>query len=711
MGPKLKSYFLQTPFRLVVITAVSFLVAEAFIMYFIHLLLRPMPFFAEVLLDAFILTIVGFLILYVFLFRPMIMHINERREAEEAATRAYLELNQVFQTAADGMRLIDKDFNTLKANETFASMTGFDKDAMIGKKCYDIFPGPKCHTAECSMRRILSGEERVEFESIKQRQDGTDISCIITATPFKTLSGELIGIVEDFSDITDRKRAEEDVIGLQKQIEFILGATKTRLDIIDSAYNIRFIDPEWQKLNGNPSGKKCYEYFMAGKEGCPGCGVAKALETKTIVISETVLNSEGDHPFQVTSMPFQGRNGEWLVAQVYFDISERKKIEEEHLKIAKLESLGILAGGIAHDFNNILTAIVGSISFAKLCLSKEDDVYEALIVAEQASLRAKDLTRRLLTFSKGGEPIRRTVSIPRLLRNTAGFVLSGSSSRCVYDLKDNLSNVEADEGQITQVFNNILLNAIQAMPEGGTVRVEAENIVIEENDIVPVTKGKYVKVSISDQGGGVPQENIKKIFDPYFTTKPQGSGLGLATAYSIVEKHHGYIHVESDSGTGTTFSVYLPASESRVLIEEKEEAFFPSGKGRVLVMDDEEILRNFAGRMLEKAGYQVSVATDGVEAVELFEKAKELGKPFDVVVLDLTVPGGAGGKETILRLLEIEPSIRAIVSSGYSNDPIMANYWQYGFKAVVEKPYSINELTRAIEDVVSGNDNQPEKSV
>ena len=832
---KIASIIGQAPRRLFIATAVSFMIAESLIMYLTHVLLPPLPIYIEVLLDATVLTTIGFFILYFFLFRPMIIHINERKHAEETTRLAYLELDQIFQTAADGMRIIDKDFNTIRINKTFADMAGLSSERILGEKCYRIFPGPQCHTEACSLKRIFSGEDRIEFEAEKIRVDGTNVPCIITATPFMDASGSLIGIVEDFkdikqrkyaeealreseerskakyqgipiptyvwqkagddfvltdfnyaaedmtegkvsqslgmklsdmykdmpdiidsiwksfrgktivrtemlykfrainkeryfyvhyayappdfvlvhtNDITDLKRAEDEVRGLQQQIEFVLGATRTGLDIVDSDFNIRYIDPEWQKLYGLPDGKKCYEYFMGRNEVCPGCGAAKALETKTTVVKETVLVKEGNRPVQVTSIPFVGRNGEWLTAQVYVDLTERKKMEEEHLKVAKLESLGVLAGGIAHDFNNILTAIVGSIGFAKLCISAEDDIYEALTVAEQAAFRAKDLTHRLLTFSKGGEPIRKVVSVPKLLKNTAGLVLSGSSALCEFMLKDDLSPVEVDEGQISQVINNILLNAVQAMPGGGKVRIAAENKSIEANNGLPLTKGKYVKVSISDQGCGVPKENIKKIFDPYFTTKDKGSGLGLTAAYSIIEKHHGYIQVESEAGTGTTFSVYLPASDSLLLIEKKEFQYFPADKkGRILIMDDEEILRNFVVRMLKKAGYEVSAASDGVEALELYEQAEKSGEAFDVIIMDLTIPGGAGGKETIQRLLEIYPDSKAIVSSGYSDDPIMANYKDYGFKAVVEKPYSINELTRTIEDVIAGNCNKPEKSI
>jgi PAS domain S-box-containing protein len=709
---KIESTIGQAPRRLLIATAVSFLIVEALIMYLAHVLLPPLPIYIEFLLDATLLTTLGFFILYFFLFRPMIIHINERKHAEETTRLAYIELDQIFQAAADGMRIIDKDFNTVRINKTFADMAGLSSDRIVGEKCYRIFPGPQCNTEECSLKRILKGEERIEFEAVKQRQDEKKIPCIVTATSFRNPSGELIGMVEDFKDIDMRKRVEEEVKGLKQQIEFVLGATKTGLDIVDSAYNIRYIDPEWQKLYGLPDGGKCYEYFMGRNEVCPGCGAAKALETKTTVVKETVLVKEGNRPVQVTSIPFVGRNGEWLTAQVYVDITERKKMEEEHLKVAKLESLGVLAGGIAHDFNNILTAIIGSIGFAKLCISAEDNIYESLTVAEQAAFRAKDLTHRLLTFSKGGEPIRKVVSVPKLLKNTAGLVLSGSSALCEFMLKDDLSPVEVDEGQISQVINNILLNAVQAMPVGGKVRITAENKSIEANDGLPLTKGKYVMVSISDQGCGVPQENIKKIFDPYFTTKDKGSGLGLTAAYSIIEKHHGYLQVESEAGTGTTFSVYLPASESPLLIEKKEFEYFPADKkGRILIMDDEETLRNFVARMLKKAGYEVSAASDGVEAVELYEQAEKSGEAFDVVIMDLTIPGGAGGKETIQRLLKIYPDSKAIVSSGYSDDPIMSNYKDYGFKAVVEKPYSINELTRTIEDVIAGNCNKPEKCI
>jgi PAS domain S-box-containing protein len=386
------------------------------------------------------------------------------------------------------------------------------------------------------------------------------------------------------------------------------------------------------------------------------------------------------------------------------DITERKRMEAELLKAQKLESIGILAGGIAHDFNNLLMAILGNITLAKMYSTPEDKVFANLIEAEKASLRAKDLTQQLLTFSKGGAPIKKTASIAELLKDSATFALRGSNVRCEFCLPDDLWPAEVDEGQISQVINNLIINADQAMPEGGVIKVRAENMTVKPEHNLPLKEGKYIKITIEDQGTGISKEHLPKIFDPYFTTKQKGSGLGLATAYSIIKRHDGYISVESELGVGTTFHIYLPASEKELLKKKDEKERLFVGKGKILVMDDEEAVREVVGNMLKFLGYKVEFARDGTEAIELYKKAKESEKPFDAVILDLTVPGGMGGREAIQKLLEIDPKVKAIVSSGYSNDPIMSDFKKYGFRGVVAKPYKVKELSEELHKVMMGKD-------
>ena len=382
------------------------------------------------------------------------------------------------------------------------------------------------------------------------------------------------------------------------------------------------------------------------------------------------------------------------------DITERRKMEEELLKIEKLESLGILAGGIAHDFNNILTAILGNISLARMYASDEERTSKRLAEAEKACLRAKDLTQQLLTFAKGGAPIKKTTSIAEIIKESASFALKGSNARCEFSIPEALWLVETDEGQISQVINNLIINADQAMPAGGIIKVGAENMAVVEEHGLPLKEGKYVKISIEDQGIGIPEEHLSDIFDPYFTTKHKGSGLGLATSYSIIKNHEGCITVESKLGVGTTFYLYLPASQKEPLTK-KDIAEGPlAGKGRVLVMDDEEIIRDLTGELLSHLGYEVESARDGAEAIGLYKQAKAASRPFAVVIMDLTIPGGMGGKETMQKLLEIDPGVKAIVSSGYSNDPIMTDYRQYGFSAVVAKPYKVQELSKTLQAVM-----------
>jgi len=382
------------------------------------------------------------------------------------------------------------------------------------------------------------------------------------------------------------------------------------------------------------------------------------------------------------------------------DITERRKMEEEVLKAQKLESLGFLAGGIAHDFNNILTAILGNISLVKMYVKPEEEVFEILTEAEKASLRAKDLTQQLLIFSRGGEPIKKTTSIGRMIKDSTSLALTGSNVRCKFSIAEGLWLVNIDEGQISQVISNLIINANQAMPEGGTIEVKAENIIVGKEQILPLQDGKYIKISIKDQGIGIPKEHLPKIFDPYFTTKQKGSGLGLASTYSIIKKHDGYITVESGVGVGTTFHIYLPASEEKITISERETEELTKGEGKILLMDDEDIVLKVGGRLLKHLGYEVEFARDGTEAIALYKKAKESGQPFYAVILDLIVPGSMGGKEAIKKLIKVDSEVKAIVSSGYSNDPVMADYRKYGFSEVITKPYKIEELGQVLYRVI-----------
>ncbi len=383
------------------------------------------------------------------------------------------------------------------------------------------------------------------------------------------------------------------------------------------------------------------------------------------------------------------------------DISERKKMEENLLRAQKLESLGVLAGGLAHDFNNFLTAILGNIYLAKLDAPPKSSVTRYLEEAEKATSRAQNITQQLLTFSRGGAPLKKMIPVQQLIEESAGFALHGSKAKSEFRLPHDLWMVEADESQIGQVIHNLVMNADQAMPGGGTVTISAENIALKDAHHLPLKSGNYIRISVTDQGVGIAEEYREKIFDPYFTTKHKGSGLGLATCYSIIRRHDGHMTVESTLGNGATFSMYLPAS-THAAPESVSDQQPACGSGRVLIMDDEEMVRDVASKILSNLGFSVVSSCDGAEAVELYQEAMQNGLPFDVVIMDLTIPGGIGGKETIKKLLQVDTGVKAIVSSGYSNDPIMSQFKQYGFKGVVSKPYSVKTLSESVRNVIEG---------
>jgi PAS domain S-box-containing protein len=385
------------------------------------------------------------------------------------------------------------------------------------------------------------------------------------------------------------------------------------------------------------------------------------------------------------------------------DITTRRRLESEMTRASKLEAVGILAGGIAHDFNNILTVVLGNMALAEMDTDPGHSIRQMLGNAKKATLRARDLTLQLLTFAKGGEPVRTAIDLPELLRESVAFALHGAKARSEFDIADDLWPANADKGQVGQVVQNLVINAVQAMPEGGIITITAANTVQlgSNGERAALRPGRHIFISVADSGVGVAAENLVKIFDPYFTTKKQGSGLGLATVYSIIKKHQGHIEVESSPGKGTTFRMWLPAASETPVVQVVEEVARPVLRTRVLFMDDEEPIRNMAQMFMKRIGAQCDVAADGAEAVKKYQEALGTSEAFNVIVMDLTVPGGMGGREALEKILVIDPKVRAIVSSGYSQDPILANHSAHGFRGILPKPYSLDQLTKALQEVLA----------
>ena len=414
--------------------------------------------------------------------------------------------------------------------------------------------------------------------------------------------------------------------------------------------------------------------------------------------------TNGERPVVYSVSPLRRSDGNLLGAVLILrDMTERIKLDEERLKASKLDSLGLLAGGIAHDFNNLLTTILGNLSMTKAWVNSRDHLFNFLSEAENASLRAKKLTQQLLTFAKGGTPLKKPLALQQVIPESAAFALSGSPTRCQCDIPDDLWLIEADEGQIGQVIHNLAVNAHQAMPTGGTLTIRTENVTetteqAKQNGMQAA--GKYVKLTIQDNGNGIPPYVLQKIFDPYYSTKQTGSGLGLSTAYSIINNHHGTIAAASLQGQGATFVIHLPASPATTTAHQVSPLTM-TGEGRVLVMDDEESIRLLLGEMLQHLGYDVQCVAEGKEALERYQEAYHARQPFHAVILDLTVTGGLGGKDTVQQLRQFDPQVKAIVASGYSNDPVLSRYATFGFHGVVAKPFRLAELSQVLHQITA----------
>jgi len=545
-----------------------------------------------------------------------------------------------------------------------------------------------------------------------------------------------------------RKHAEGELRNALTKIEdekaksdAVIAAIPDGISIQDRGFRVLYQNEVHRSLVGDQLGKVCYEKYASRDSICPGCPIAASFADggNHVLLKSVPDENGGTRHVEIRSSPLRNAKGEIIAGiEAVRDITVRRKIEDElkkhqerledlveartselksinsrlqqviiereHMeaelsRVQKLESLGLLAGGIAHDFNNLLGAVMGNISLAMLDVDPENKAYQHLAKAERASFRAQELTRQLLTFSRGGAPVKKRITLPGIITEAAGFSLRGSRVLHELSIAADLLPVEADEGQMMQVFNNVLINADQAMPAGGIIRIAAGNVTLGPGEVPSLAAGRYVAITVSDEGTGIPREHLDKIFDPYFTTKQRGSGLGLAATYSIIRKHDGHITVESELGKGTVFHIYLPASQGEVAPPPRQEKFV-RGSGAVLIMDDDEDMRKTTGDMLMRMGYTVDYADEGNAAIAKFQLAREAGRPFVAVIMDLTVPGGMGGKEAIGKLLAIDPAVRAIVSSGYSEDPVMADFRAYGFRGVAIKPYRIRELSEVVASVI-----------
>lgn len=634
--------------------------------------------------------------------------------------RSEKKFRAIFDQTFQFIGLLDIKGTLLAANKTSLDVLDIKEEDLLGNPFWET---PWWNHSPELQKKLKNAIDRaakgefVRFEASHFNKEGNSFYMDFSLKPVHDDTGNVIMLIPEGRDITERIYAQEALQESQERYQGIYNATSDTIFIHDAATGA-IIDVNQAMLDmygytKEEALKLTVDNFSAGEPPYTQNEADEKINAALLFGLQTfewkAKRKNGELFWVEVALKFTEFHGKRFIIAAVRDISDRKQVEEELIKIKKLESIGVLAGGIAHDFNNILAAILGNISLANLLLKPDEvKVHSLLQEAEKASLRAKGLTQQLLTFSKGGEPVKSLASISDVIMDSTEFILRGSDVKCEYSFPDDLWHAEIDRGQISQVIQNIILNSCQAMPEGGIITIHCENYVYNGTLTLPIAAGDYIKVSLVDRGVGIPRDLLDKIYDPYFTTKHEGNGLGLAVTHSIIIQHKGHIAVDSKQGQGTTVTIYLPAFKQKKLKEQKEEPLPVGGKAKILFMDDDKMVRTMANEMLSHYGYEVFLAQDGQEAITLYRESLKDGAPIDLVIMDLTVPGGMGGKETIKEIIAANPQVKAIVSSGYSNNPIMANYGEYGFSAAVSKPYRQEELIKVINRII-GNDPETSK--
>ncbi len=635
--------------------------------------------------------------------------LTERKKAEEVIRQEQLFSNKLLDSLPGIFYLYTyPELRLIRWNKQHETLLGYESGEIEGRHLLEWHvPEVREAVKDAVDMGMEQGQNSVEAWLLAK--DGHRVPFILTGVGLE-LQGKryLMGIG---IDITERKKAED---ALSYSIALTNAALESTADAILVVnrkgeivqWNQKFVDL-WQvpeHLLVRDVKDPVLEYVSAQFADPEAfvSGVMALYEHPEDSSEDTLILADGRF-FERYSQPL--KIGDEIVGRFWSfrDVTDRKEHEREQLKIEKLESLGILAGGIAHDFNNILTAVIGNISLAQMFLEPTHRAFKQLLEAEKASVRATELSHQLLTFARGGEPLKKVVSLRPLVDESISLVLHGSNVKGVVDIPESIPAIEADEGQLSQVFHNIIINATQAMPGGGKIFVTARNEQLQSGNSMELQAGNYVKLIFADQGCGISETDLARIFDPYFTTKSSGNGLGLASAHSIIKRHGGHISASSVLAKGTTFNIYLPSveetyadyrSESEIKIDEKHRG------GMILVMDDEKMILELISDMLDCLGYAVKTCENGEEAVSLYKKQMEKEEPFSMVIMDLTIPGGMGGKEAAEQILAIDPKACLVVSSGYSSDPIVSSFSSYGFKAAVAKPYRLKEISQVLSSLL-----------
>lgn len=628
---------------------------------------------------------------------------------------------KILDILGDCICIINKDSQIVYANKALLDLCGLKKEDIVGRECFEVFHHCPKECEECYLADIICPKKAayegkvISVVHTHFMPDGTERLFDIKASPLRDEDGNIIGLIEVLRDITEKERAKEELEKSEKKLRLIASALGEGLYVLDGQGKLIFMNQEAERLLGWTEaellGKSIHEIIHFKKadgtplpaEECPILNVYRTGEKYySSYFSEEIFIRKDGNSFPVAFIATPIIDDERIigVVAVFRDITIRKRMKEDILNLEKFKSIADLAGGIAHDFNNLLTAIMGYVSLSKMYLDPEDKIYNYLTIAENACISARNLTYQMLLFAKGEKPSKKIIETKRLLKDTAASSIKDSIYKIQFLIPDDLWLIEVDEGQIRQVIHNLVVNACEAMPDGGTILISAENVDVTSKDELPLNKGRYVKISVKDHGVGIKREDLPRIFDPYFTTKQidfhKGVGLGLAVCYSIIKRHDGHIFAESELGKGTTLHVLIPAAEIK-----KEEAKAIC-RGRVLLVEDEEMVGHIATEMLHHLGYYVDFVREGEQAIKLYKKSLASEEPYELVMLDLTVQRGMGGKETIKRLLEIDPDVKAVISSGYADDPVMVNYRDFGFRYAIAKPYDIEQIKEAIHKAIEG---------